>query len=112
MNFIRNVKIHVAFLFQVAIVFLILFTTYSEVAPQVKSPSKTLLCVSPGASVVVREISEQTASTIAFLKIFGLQENWRFADSVHTSELFTNSALLISTGIFNPFYILTTIHAP
>ncbi|HRG78832.1 MAG TPA: hypothetical protein PL167_04440 [Cyclobacteriaceae bacterium] len=105
-------KKHVAFLFQVVIVFLILFTAYSEAVPQVKSHSKTLLCVGPGASLVVRETSEQTASTLSFLKFFGLQEIWRYAASVHTFELFTNSALQISTRIFNPFYILTTIHAP
>jgi hypothetical protein len=111
MNFLRSIRIYVAFLFQVAIIFLIL-STASEAAPQAKSQSKTLLCVSPGASMVVRETSEQIASTLSFLKFLGLQEIWRNAVSVHTSQLFTNAALQISTRIFNPFYILTTIHAP
>jgi len=62
--------------------------------------------------MVVRETSEQIASTLSFLKFFGLQEIWRNAVSVHTSQLFTNAALQISTRIFNPFYKLTTIHAP
>ncbi len=62
--------------------------------------------------VVVRNSSEQSIPALSFLKNFSLQEIWHYAATVHSSELFTNSALLISTRIFNPFYVVTTIHAP
>jgi hypothetical protein len=113
MNILRRRKKYWAILFQVVIVFSVFFSAYSEAGTQhAKSHSNTLLCVSPGTSLVVRETSEQSTLSLSFVKNFSLLEIWHYAAIVHSLELFTNSALQISTRIFNPFYILTTIHAP
>jgi len=113
MNLLRRRKKYWAILFQVVIAFFLFYSSYSEPGNQQgKTHSKTLLCVSPGETVVVRNPSEQTIPALSFIKNFNLKEIWHFVATVHSSELFTNSALLISTRIFNPFYVVTTIHAP
>jgi hypothetical protein len=113
MNFLRKRKKYWAILLQVVIAFFLFFSSYSESGnQQVKTHSKTLLCVGPGATVVVRNTSEQSIPSLSFVKNFSQQEIWHYVATVHSSELLTNSALLISTRIFNPFYVVTTIHAP
>jgi len=113
MSFLRNSKKVWALLFQGVIAFFILFSSYSEASPQpAKSHSKVVLCVSPGATVVVRETSEQSTSVLSFFQKDLLQEIWLFAEGIYTTALITNEALKVSARIYNPFYLLPTIHAP
>ncbi len=115
MEFIQKKKILWAALFQSVFVFFILFSAYSEAGNpiRVKTDSRTILCISTGSSVVVREASEQLATSLSFVKDHSLLEKiWQYAEWNHSSELFTNTALQISNRVYNTFYILITIHAP
>lgn len=115
MTFIQKRRILWAGLFQSVFVFFILFTAYSEAnsAIRIKSDSKTLLCISSGSSVVVREASEQASASLSLIKDHSqLEKTWLCAEWVRSSVLFTNTALEISNRVYNTFYIVTTIHAP
>jgi len=103
-----------AALFQVVIVFFV-FSAHSGSGyqPEYKSQSKTLLCASPGNSVVVRETTEPITSFATFFPVhLSIEQIWRAVAWFHTSELLTNTALQISNRSFNVFYVTTTIHAP
>jgi hypothetical protein len=115
MTFLQNRRILWAGLFQSVFVFFILFAAYSEsIAPiRVKTDSKTLLCISSGSSVVVREASEHISAPLSLLNHHGLLEkSWLCAEWIRSSAWFTNTALRISSRIYNTFYFVTTIHAP
>jgi len=112
-NFLRRSKNAWAFLFQGIIAFFILFSTYSTPGPQSgKSHTKVLLCVSPGSTVVVREASVQSTPAMSFFQKDLLQEIWFYAKGFYATALSTNTALKVSARIYNPFYLLPTIHAP
>jgi hypothetical protein len=112
-NFLRRSKNAWALLFQGIIAFFILFSTYSTPGPQSgKSHTKVLLCVSPGSTVVVREASVQSTPVLSFFQKDLLQEIWFHAEGFYTAALLTNAALKVSSGIYNSFYLLPTIHAP
>jgi len=115
MTFIQKRRILWAGLFQSVFVFFILFGAYSEAnAPaHVKTDSKALLCISSGSSVVVREASEQVSASPSLFKDHSqLEKTWLCAEWIRSSVLFTNTALRISSRVYNNFYIVTTIHAP
>jgi len=113
MNFLRRSKNAWALLFQGIIASFILFSTYSNSSPQPdKSHTKVLLCVSPVSTVVVREASVQTSPSLSFFQKDLLQAIWFYAEGFYAAALFTNTALKISTSIYNPFYLVPTIHAP
>jgi len=113
MNFLRRSKNASALLFQGIIAFFILFSTYSGSGPQPdKSHTKVLLCVSSGSTVVVREASVQTSPSLSFFQKDLLQEIWFYAEGYYAAALFNNTALKVSARIYNPFYLLPTIHAP
>jgi hypothetical protein len=113
MNFLRRSKNAWALLFQGIIAFFILFSTYTGSSPQPdKSHTKVLLCVSPASTVVVREASVQTSPSLSFFQKDLLQETWWYAEGIYAAAIFTNAALKVSGRIYNPFYLLPTIHAP
>jgi len=115
MGFLQKRRIQITVLFQSVFLFFLLFAAWSAAsAPiQIKTDSKTLLCISPGSSVAVREASEQITSSLSLTNDHNLQEKiWRFAEGVQSSALSTNTALTISNRVYNPFYVITTIHAP
>lgn len=113
MNFLRSNKNAWAILFQGIIVFFILFSTHSAPGPQQdKAQTKTLFCVSPGAPLVVREASVQSIPSLSFFQKDLFQETWWYAEEIYAAELFANAALKVSARIYNPFYLLPTIHAP
>jgi hypothetical protein len=104
-----------AILLQSVFLFFILSPAFNEVnQPSLHDThSKPLLCISPGNSVVVREISEQLSTGLCLIKDNSIFENvWLCAERVKLLELFTNPALLVPNRIYNTFYVLTTIHAP
>jgi hypothetical protein len=114
MKFIQKRRIELAHLFQMVILFFILFSSYVETnhTTLTKDHSKTLLCASHGISVTVREASEQL-SIAPFIKNHILLEKiWLCVEAVRSSELFTNTALQVSSRFYNTFYVLITIHAP
>lgn len=115
MTFLQKRKILWAHLFQMVIVFFILFSAYTETGSQlpVKTNSKTLLCIGSGSPVVLRESSEQLSPSLSFFKHHNLLEKiWLCVKRVHASELFTNVALRVSNRFYNNFYVIITIHAP
>jgi len=115
MKFMQKRRIELAHLFQVVILFFILFSSYVETNHNAltKNHSKTLLCPSHGISVTVREASEQLSIAPSFIKNHILLEKiWLCVEAVRSSELFTNTALQVSSRFYNTFYVLITIHAP
>jgi hypothetical protein len=115
MTFIQKRRILWASLFQMVILFFILFNVYSETHNPLrfKSDSKSLLCISSGSSVVVREATEQLTTSLSFVKDHNLLEKiWLCAEWFQSSELFTNTSLQISNRVYNTFYFVITIHAP
>lgn len=113
MNFLRSNKNAWTILFKGIIAFFILFSTYSAHGPQQnKAQTKTLFCVSSGATVVVREASVQSIPSLSFFQKDLLQETWWYVEGIYAAEIFTNAALKVSARIYNPFYLLPTIHAP
>lgn len=115
MRFMQKRKILLAHLFQVVILFFILFSAYAETNYNTlaKKHSKTLLCASHGISVTVREASEQLSISASFIKNHIILEKiWLCVETVRSSELFTNTALQVSNRFYNTFYVLITINAP
>jgi hypothetical protein len=113
MAFLRRSKNAWALLFQGIIAFFILFSTYLGSSPQPeKSHTKVLLCVSPASTIVVREAAVQATPSLSFFQKELLQEVWFYAQGFYATVLFTNAALRVSARIYNPFYLLPTIHAP
>ncbi len=115
MTFIQKKRILSAHLFQMIILFFILFHAYTQASNpiRVQSDSKPLLCISSGSAVVVREASESLSSTLSYVKLHRVFENtWLCAEWVRASALFTNTALQVSNRVYNPFYTIITIHAP
>lgn len=115
MRLLEKRRIPLAILFQSVFLFFILFSAFNEVnkASHQYAHSKSLLCISPGNPVVVRETSEQLSTGLSLIKDNSILENvWLCAERIKLLELFTNPALQVPNRIFNTFYILTTIHAP
>ncbi len=115
MGFLQKRRFQITVLFQLVFVFFILLTAWSSAsAPiQIKTNSKTLLCISSGTSLVVREAFEHSPSSLSLTNDDSLQEKtWRFVEWIQSSALLTNAALRISNRVYNTFYIVITIHAP
>lgn len=113
MTCIQKKRIWYAHLFQVVILFFILFHAYSNNPIRVHSDSKPMFCISSGTSVVVREASEPLSATVSFVNLHHvLEKDWLCAEWVRSSAWFTNTALSISNRVYNTFYTIITIHAP
>jgi hypothetical protein len=115
MSVLEKNRIHLAILFQAVFLFFLLFPAYTEArdTQHRNDHSKALLCVSPGNSIAVRETSEQLSSGLSPIKNNSILTNeWLWAAWTKLLELVTNPALQISNRIYNPFYLLPTIHAP
>jgi len=115
MTSLQKRRIWFAHLFQMVILFFVLFPVYVEANHPLRFPSdsKPLLCVRSASAIVVGEASEPLSATLSFIKLPGtLEKIWLCAERVYASELLTNTALHISNRVYNIFYILITIHAP
>jgi len=115
MAFLQKRRLQIAVLFQVVFVCFILFGALPAASPQIqiKIDSKSLLCISSGSAVVVREASEPLLVALSFIQNKSLREkSWLCAEGIQSSKVLTNTALEISNRVYNTFYEVTTIHAP
>jgi hypothetical protein len=115
MTSMQKRRILSAVIFQSVFVFFLLFTVFIEASnpSHTDTNSNPIICVSSGSSVVVREAAEQLSVAHSFFTNQTLLEKiWRYAERVHSSKLFTSTALQLPGNFYNTFYILITIHAP
>jgi hypothetical protein len=115
MSRLEKNRIPLAILCQAVFLVFLLFPAYSEARDSLhrNEHSKAWLCVSTGNSITARETSEQLTSGLSPIKAnYILPNEWLWVVWTKCLELVNNPALQISNRMYNPFYLLPTIHAP